>query len=138
LDKRDELPSIREWKDSFRKLTEMAREQLRFLEQAEVDWQNLLRLCEQWPEVQRQAEDAAQSVRASLGPEACEKLFDGEIKPLAEEARRLTASAVEQMQTKMALVGEVLRDMRDRRAVMHAYYGMYRSNPTAYYFDEKK
>jgi hypothetical protein len=43
-----------------------------------------------------------------------------------------------QLKAQVAVTGEVIKDTKDRRMLMNAYYGMNQNDGISYYVDEKK
>ncbi|THF80802.1 hypothetical protein [Cohnella fermenti] len=136
---KDNLPSrIRAWRGCYENLLNVAAEHAAYLEQLDEDWAGFPALTSKWAEGTAETKRMDEELRAELGDERYEELFRIEALPLVVKINELTDQSIVRMRNEMAAVGGDLKNTRDHRKVMNAYYGMDRQNDTSYYFDRKK
>lgn len=138
LEKSDLKGLIVEWRDCFERILEHANEQLRLLDTPDLNWERFVHLSQKGEELQQAAEAAGEALRKNIGEREYENLFKVEILPIAEEANRVVAEAIERIKAEFPKVTGDLRNTKNHLKIMNAYYGMQSDPQFAYYFDEKK
>jgi len=138
LDKDKLSERIRDWRMNHENLLKLAEDHASYLEQLDEEWSGFPDLTAKWAKCTEAAKRADEELRSELGDERYEELFRMEALPLALKTNELIERSMTRMRNEMAAVGGDLKNTRDQRKVMNAYYGMDRQNDTSYYFDEKK
>jgi len=129
---------LQSWKMTFEQLLRIADQQLQLLRMPTEDLEPLAALAEEWKEWQAKSDQLAQALKDSGHDEQMKVFFNAEIRPIAMQIQSRVEESEKQLKAQVAVTGEVIKDTKDRRMLMNAYYGMNQNDGISYYVDEKK
>lgn len=129
---------LQSWKMTYEQLLIIADQQLQLLSGQTDDLSPLADLAVEWQKWQAQSDQIALQLKETGETGRMATFFEQDIRPIAEQMKKVLEEAEKRLKSQVGTMGEVIKDTKDRRLLMNAYYGMNQNDGIAYYVDEKK
>jgi len=129
---------LSQWKSCCEKLLEIAEAQRQIVNSQTDDFGPFAVLTREWAEGQAEFERISKELIEWRGTSQFSVYMRDEIGPLLKRVNEVVQDTQSQLEGQFGVTGEVIKDTRDRRKLMNAYYGMNQDEGIAYYVDEKK